>query len=241
MSINKWLNKGNIKYIYMICISVQFSHSVVSDSLQPIDYSTPGFPVHHQIPELAQTHGHQVSDVIQPSHSLSSLSLTAFKLSQHEGLFKWVISSHQVAKGLMLQLQHQSFQWIFLGLISFRIDWLDLLVVQGTLKSLLQHHSSKALILGHSVFFMVQLSHPFMTTGKTITLTRRSFVGKVMSLLFNMLSRFVIAFLPRSNCFLIVHICTYVYDMYDLYLLVWYVYICDMCIYVICKYIHIVE
>ena len=72
----------------MICRSVQFIHSVVSDSLQPIDYSTPGFPVHNQLPELAQTHGHQVSDAIQPSHSLSSLSLTAFKLSQHEGLFK---------------------------------------------------------------------------------------------------------------------------------------------------------
>ena len=121
-------------------------------------------------------------------------------------------------------------------LISFRIDWLDLLAVQGTLKSLLQHHSSKALILGHSVFFMVQLSHPFMTTGKTITLTRRTFAGKVMSLLFNMLSRFVIAFLPKSNCFLIVHMCTYVYDMYDLYLHMWYMYICDICIYVICVY-----
>ena len=97
---------------------------------------------------------------------------------------------------------------------------MDLLEVQGTLKSLLQHHSSKASILGHSDFFMVQLSHPYMTTGKTIALARRTYVGKVVSLLFNMLSRFVIAFLPRSNCFLIVHICTYVYDMYDLYLLV---------------------
>ena len=85
------------------------------------------------------------------------------------------------------------------GLISFRIDWFDLLAVQGTLKSLLQHHSSKASILQCSVFFMVQLSHPCMTTGKTIALTRQTFVGKVMSLLFNMLSRFVIAFLPRSK------------------------------------------
>src|SRR5574340_983400 len=89
------------------------------------------------------------------------------------------------------------------GLISFRMDWLDLLAVQGTLKSLLQHHSSKASILWHSAFFIVQLSHPYMTTRKTIALTRRMFVGKVMSLLFNMLSRLVITFLPRSKCLLI--------------------------------------
>ena len=89
------------------------------------------------------------------------------------------------------------------GPISFRMDWLDLLAVQGTLKSLLQHHSSKASTLQHSAFFTVQLSHPYLTTGKTITLTRRTFVGKVMSLLFNMLSRLVIAFLPRSKCLLI--------------------------------------
>ena len=89
------------------------------------------------------------------------------------------------------------------GLISFRMDWLDLLAVQGTLKSILQHHSSKALILWHSAFFTVQLSHPYMTTGKTIALIRWTFVGKIMSLLFNMLSRLVIAFLPRSKCLLI--------------------------------------
>ena len=89
------------------------------------------------------------------------------------------------------------------GLISFRMDWLDLLAVQGTLKSLLQHHSSKALILRCSAFFTVQLSYPYMTTGKNIALTRRTFVGKVMSLLFNMLSRLVVAFLPRSKRLLI--------------------------------------
>ena len=89
------------------------------------------------------------------------------------------------------------------GLISFRMDYLDLLAVQGTLKSLLQHYSSKALILQHSAFFTVQLSHPYMTTGKTIALTRQTFVGKVMSLFFNMLSRLVITFLPRSKCLLI--------------------------------------
>ena len=89
------------------------------------------------------------------------------------------------------------------GLISFRMNWLDLLAIQGTLKSHLQHHSSKSTILHHSVFFIVQLSHPYMTTGKTITLTRQTFVGKVMSLVFNMLSRLVKTFLPRSKCLLI--------------------------------------
>ena len=97
------------------------------------------------------------------------------------------------------QLQHQ----LQLPMISFRMDWLDLLAVQGTFKNLLQHHSSKASILQHSAFFIVQLSHPYMTTGKTIALTRRIFVGKMMSLLFNMLSRLVITFLPRSKCLLI--------------------------------------
>ena len=89
------------------------------------------------------------------------------------------------------------------GLMSFRMDWLDLPAVQGTLRSLLQHHSSKVSILLHSVLFIVQLSHPYMTIGKTIALTRRTFIGKVMSLLFNMLSRLVITFLPRSKCLLI--------------------------------------
>ena len=101
-----------------------------------------------------------------------------------------------------LQLQHQPFHE-YSGLISFRMDWLDLLAGQGTFKSLLQHHSSKASIFWHSAFFMVQLSHPYMTTGKTIALARRTFVGKVMSLLFNVLSMLVIAFLPRSKCLLI--------------------------------------
>ena len=154
--------------------------------------STPGLPVHHQLPEFIQTHVHWVSDAIQPSHPLSSPSPPALNLSQHQGLFKWVSSSHQVAK----VLEHP-------GLISFRMDWLDLLAVQGTLKSLLQHHSSKASILLCSPFFIVQLSHPYTTTGKTKALTRRTFVDKVMSLLFNMPSRLVITFLPRSKCLLI--------------------------------------
>ena len=100
------------------------------------------------------------------------------------------------------QPQHQSFHE-HPGLISFRMDWLDLLAIQGTLKSLLQHHSSKATIFWSSAFFTVQLSHPYMTTGETITLTRWTFVGKVMSQLFNMLSRLVITFLPRSKHLLI--------------------------------------
>ena len=162
----------------------------------------PGLPVHHQLPELAQTHVHRVGDAIQPSHPLLSPFPPAFNLSQHQDLFQWVSSSHQVAKLLELQLQHQAFQWIF-RTDSLRMDWLDLLAVQGTLKSLLQHHSSKASILQHSALFMVQLSHPYMTTGKTIALTGQTFVGKVMSLLFNMLSRLVIAFLPRSKHLLI--------------------------------------
>ena len=122
-----------------------------------MDCSAPGFPFHHQLPELAQTHVNKVGDAIQPSHPLSFPSVPTFKLSQHQGLFKWVSSSYQVAKVLELQLQHQSFQWI-LELISFRMDWLYLLAAQGTLKSLLQHHSSKTSILWHSAFFMVQLS-----------------------------------------------------------------------------------
>ena len=190
-----------------------------------MDYSVPGFPVLLCLLEFAQTHVHWVNDAIQPSHPLSSPSLPSLNLSKHQGLFKWVSSSHQVAKILELQLQHQwlsmhacigegngnplqysclenprdrgawwaaiygvTQSWTQLkqlsssssssfsispsneysGLISFRIKWLDLLAVQGTLKSLPQHHSSKASILWHSAFIMVQLSHPYMITGKTL-------------------------------------------------------------------------
>ena len=167
-----------------------------------MDHSTPGPPVHHQLPEPTQTHVISVSDAIQTSHPLSSPSPPAFNLSQHQGLFQWVCPSHQVAKVLEIQLQHQSFQWIF-RTDFFKIDWLDLLAVQGTLKSLLQHHSSKASILQHSAFFIVQLSHPHMTTRKTITYTKWTFFDKVMLLFFNMLSTMIIAFLPRSKHHLI--------------------------------------
>ena len=139
-----------------------------------------------------------ISDAIQPSHPLLSASPPTFSLSQHQGLFKRVRWPKDWSFSFSISPSKE-----YSGLISFRTDWFDLLAVQGTLKSLLQHHSSKASILGCSAFFMVQFSHPYMTTGKTIALTRRTFVGKVMSLLFNMLSRLVIAFLPRSKRLLI--------------------------------------
>ena len=169
-----------------------------------MDCSTPGFPVHHQLPKLALTHVRRVSDTYHPIISSFvdpfSSCLQSFPAS---GLF----SSESVLH--LRWPKYWSFSFSispsneYSGLISFRIDWLGLLAVQGTLESLLQHHSSKASILGCSAFFLVQLSHPYMTTGKTIALTRRTFVTKVMSLVFNMLSRLVIAFLPRSKCLLI--------------------------------------
>ena len=168
---------------------VQFS-SVTQSCLtlcNSMDCSMPVFPVHHQLLELAQTHVHHVGDAIQPSHPLSSplLLLSIFPSIR-------VFSSE-----LVLNIRWPK-NWSFSssispsseysGLISFVIDWFDLLSIQGTLKSLLQYHSPKASILWHLAFFMVQLSHPYMTTGKTIALTRQTFVGKVTSLLFNMLS-----------------------------------------------------
>ena len=145
-----------------------------------MDWSMPGFPFNHQFTELPQTHVPQVSDPTQPSHPLSSPFSPSLNPYKDQGLFQWVSSLHHVAKVLEFQLQHQPFQWIF-KLISFTIDWLDLFAVQGTLKNLLQDHSSKASILWHSAFFMVQLSHPYMTTRKTIALTGWTFVGKVTS------------------------------------------------------------
>ena len=154
-----------------------------------MDCCTPGFPVLHQLPELTQTHVHWASDAIQPSHPLWFPSPPTFDLSQHLGLIKWVTSLHQVAKVLEFQLQHQSFQWIFRT--DFLSDWLGWSPCnQGTLKSLLQHHSSKASILQCSACFIDQLSHPYMVTGKRIALTRQ-------------LSRLVITFLPRRKRLLI--------------------------------------
>ena len=155
-------------------MSVQF-HSVTQSCptlCDPMDCSRPGLPVHHQFPELAQTHVYWVGDAIQPCHLLSPPSPPAYNMSQHQGLLQWVSSSHQVAKILEFQLSISPSNE-YSGLISFRIDWLDLLAVPGTLKSLLQHHSSKASTLWCSAFFTVQLSHPYVTIhGKTIAFTR---------------------------------------------------------------------
>ena len=155
----------------------------------------PGLPVHHQLPEFTQTHAHRVGDAIQPSHPLSSPSPPApsppsIRVFSNESTLhiRWP-KYWSFSCSISPSSEHP-------GLISIRMDWLGLLAVQGTLKSLLQHHSSKASIFRSSAFFTVQLSHPYMTTGKTTALTRWTFVGKVMSLLFNMLSRLVITFHP---------------------------------------------
>ena len=132
--------------------------------------STPGLPVHHRLPEFTQTYAHWVDDAIQPSHPLLSPSPPAPNPSLHQSIFQWVNSSHEVDKlwsfsfSISPSNEHPR-------LVSFRMDWLGLLAVQGTLKSLLQHHSSKASIFWYSAFFTVQISHPYMTTGKTIALT----------------------------------------------------------------------
>ena len=178
--------------------SVQFSRSVVSDSLR-LHESTPGRPVHHQLLEFTQTHVHGVGDasrhliLCRPLLLLPPIPPSIRVFSNESALHMRWPKYWSFSFSIIPSKEHP-------GLISFRMDWLDLFAVQGTLKSLLQHHSSKASTLQHSAVFTVQLSHPYMTTGKTIALTRWTFVGKVMSLLFNMLSRLVITFLPRSKC-----------------------------------------
>ena len=171
--------------------------------------STPGLPVDHQLMEFTQAHVRWVSDAIQPSHSLSSPSPPApippsIRVFSNESArcMRWP-NYWRFSFSVSPSNEHS-------GLISFKMDWLDLLAVQGTLKSLFQHHCSKASILRCSAFFTVQLSHPYMTIGKTIALTRWTIVGKVTSLLFNMLSRLVITFLPRSER-LLIYVCTCIY------------------------------
>ena len=171
-------------YIYTQFSSVQ-SRPTLCD---PMNRSTPGLPVHHQLPEFTQTHVHRVGDAIQPSHPLSSPSPPAPNPSQHQSIFQSVNSSHQVAKVLGVSALASVFpmntqdwsplEWT--GWISLQSEGLS------SPRSLLQHHSSNASILRHSAFFTIQLSHPYMTTRKTTGLTRRTILGKVMSLLFSM-------------------------------------------------------
>ena len=193
--------------IQSVLISYLFYTSVASVAqscltlCDPMDCSTPDFPVHHQLLEFTQTHIHRVGDAIQPSHPLSSPSPPASIFHSIR-----IFSSESV-----LCIRWPKY-WSFIlsispsneysGLISFRMDWFDL-AVQGTLKSLLQHNRSKASIRQHSAFSIVQFSHSYVTTRKTIALTIWTFVSKVISLLFNMLSRFVPAFIPRNKQLLI--------------------------------------
>ena len=180
---------------------VQFSSVAQSCSTlcDHMDCSTSGFPVHHQLPELAQTHGHWVNNAIQPSHPLSFPS-PGFHLSQHQGLVQGISSSNQVAKVLDFQLQHQSLQWIFKT--DFLYDWL-VWCPYSPRDSQKSSPTPQFKSINSSVLSF--LYGPTLTSihGKTIALTRQNFVGKVMSLLFNMLSRLVRTFLPRSKHLLI--------------------------------------
>ena len=183
-----------------------FTFSSVAQSCptlcDPMNRSTPALPVRHQLLEFTQTHVHRVSDAIhhlilcRPLLLLPPIPPSIRVFSNESALrMRWP-NYWSFNFSISPSNEHP-------GLISFRMGWLDLLAVQRTLKSLLQHHISKASIFQQSAFFTVQLSHPYMTTGKTIALTRWTFVGKVMSLLFNMLSKLVITFLPRSKRLLI--------------------------------------
>ena len=183
----------------MLCCSVAKSCPTLHN---PMDSSTPVFPVPQHLVEFAQVHVHYIGDAIQPSHPLSSSSPSVLNLSQHQGF------SNESAFCIRWP-KYWSFSFSicplseYSVLLSFKIDWFDLLAVQETLESLLQPHSSKASVLWCSAFCTVQLSQPYTITGKTTALTIQTFVGKVMSLFFNTLSRFVIVFLPRSICLLI--------------------------------------
>ena len=185
---------------YWLSHSVQFSHSVVSDSLRPhgLQHTKPSCPsltpgvYPNSCPLSWWCHPTILSCPLFPPSIFPSIRIFSNESALCIRWPKYWSFSFNISPSN----EHS-------GLISFRMDWMDLLAVQGTLKSLLQHHSSKASILLHSAFFIIQLSHAYMTTGKTIALTRQTFLDKVMSLLFNMLSRLVITFLPRSKCLLI--------------------------------------
>ena len=172
-------------YIISYFYTYQF-HSVIQSCptlCNPMDWSMPGLPVHHQFPESAQTHVHRVGDAIQPSYPLSTPSPPAFNLSQHQGLLQWLSSSHQVAKVLEFQFQRQSFQWIFwtdfplglTGLISLQSKGLSRVFSNTTVQ---KHQFFSSLYSPTIAFFIVELLHPYRTTGKTITLTRWTFEGK---------------------------------------------------------------
>ena len=230
MSINRWMDEETVVHIYggiqlshkkeHIWVSsnkvdeprayctewnkseVQFSSvAVVSDSLRPHGLQHTRLPCPSPTP-IVYSNSCPLSQCCHPTISSSVVPFFPPSIFPSISLFKWVSSSHQVAKYWSISFSIGPSNE-YSGLISFRMDWLDFLAVQGTLRSLLQHHSSKASILRCSAFFRVQLSHLYMTIGKTIALTRWTFVGKVMSLLFNTLSRLVITFLPRSKRLLI--------------------------------------
>ena len=187
--------------------AIQFS-SVAQSCLtlcDPMNCSTPGLPVHHQIPEFIQTHVHWVGDAIQASHPLSSPSPPAPNPPSTRVFSNESTLHMRWPKYWSVSISPSS---EYSGLISFRIDWFDLLALQVILKSLLQHHSSKASILECSAFFMVQLSHPYMTTGKMIALTRWTFVGKVMSVFFKVFHSFLSKEQVSFNFMAAVTICT---------------------------------
>ena len=198
--VGKYTTKHNLQ---IQCDPYQIQFSSVTQpclTLCPIDCGTPGFPVHHQPQSLLKL---MSAELKTPSNHL----ILCCPLLLPSSIFHGIFSNESVLH--MTWPKYWSFSFSispsneYSGLKAFRIDWFDLLAVQGTLKSLLQHHSLKASILWHSGFFRVWLSHPFLTTGKTISLTIWTIVDKVMFLLFTMLSRLVIAFLPRSKCLLI--------------------------------------
>ena len=197
-----------------MCVCVQFSsvtHSCPA-LCDPMDCSTSGLPIHRQPPEFIKTHVHWVGDAIQSSHLCHPLLLLPsifpnIRVFSNESVFHIILSwSKYWSFNFSISPSNE-----YSGLISFRMDWLDLLAVQGTLKSLLQHHSSKASVLWCSAFFIVHLSHPCMTTGKTIALTRWTFVDKVMSLLFNMLVCVCICYCVCECVYIYIYIHIYIY------------------------------
>ena len=182
--------------VKIITVTVPLLFSCFFSALWPRGLQHTRLPCPSPFPSV-YANSHPLSWWCHPDISSSVIRFSSsFNISQHQGLFRWVGSLHPVAKYWSYSISPSN---EYLGLISFRIDWLDRLAVQGTLKNLLQHHNSKASGFWCSAFFMVQLSHPYMTAGKIICVIMQTFVSKVMSLLFNTLSTFVTAFLPRNK------------------------------------------